>query len=233
MQKKYLSVAMTKREILSGLIFLPFYLVLLSLGLQILLLWVLRRAPSTIELNICFYAVNIVVVLVLFHRFLLCTLQSVRWKKTLLAVPVALLLYFALNFVVNLVVLSIRPDFANQNNDTVVQLLGANPVFAVIMAVILAPIIEETLFRGLIFGNLLRVNRLLAYAVTALGFAAIHVVSYLGTLTPLDALLSILQYLPAAVVLGALYEHTDNLTAPILLHAAVNLIGCLAMNAIS
>ena len=58
---------------------------------------------------------------------------------------------------------------------------------------------------------------------------ALHVLGYLPSLTAAEALLSAAQYLPAALVLCALYERTDSIFAPMLLHGAVNLINCIVI----
>lgn len=229
MHKKQLSVTMNRRETVLGLCFLPFYLILLSIGLELLFLKVFHRAAEQVELNACYYAINILTILLVFRRFLKENLKLVRWKKTVAAAGIALAAYFAVSMQVNGIILALYPEFANQNNNTIMGMLDMSPVFVLIMSVILAPIVEETLFRGLIFGNLLRVNDILAYLITILGFAAIHVVGYIGVLTPLEILLSILQYVPASLVLCACYQITDSIITPILLHSVINLIACAAM----
>ena len=235
MQKRRLSVIMSKGEWIGGLCFLPFYLLLLSLGLQILLTLLLRRAPSTLELNLCFYTVNLIAVLLIFRRFLAANLRTLRenGKRLLISIPTALFLYFFLTILVGLIVLSIEPTFNNENNSAILTLMDGNPIFTAVLSILLAPLIEETLFRGLIFGNLYRVNRVLAYLVTALGFSAIHVIGYLGVLSPVEILLSLLQYVPATVILCGVYAYTDTIYAPMLLHAIINLIAFAAMGILS
>ena len=232
MQKRRFSVIMSRRELILGLCFLPFYLILLSLGLQLLLRRVLGHAPDAALLNGCYYGICIVAVALIFHRFLRENLRPLRerWGVVLRAVPIMLIAYFVLTTVVGLIILSIVPDFANQNNNALLSMMEGSPVFVVILSVLLAPVIEETLFRGLIFGGLQRFGRLLAYTVTALFFSAIHVVSFLGMLTPLETVLSLVQYVPATLILCAIYEYTDTIYAPMLLHSAVNLVACLTMS---
>ena len=231
MQKRSFSVIMSKRELILGLCFLPFYLILLSLGLQ-LLLRAIGLEPDAALLNGCYYVVCIVAVALIFHRFLRDNLRLMRkrWAVVLRTVPILLIAYLMLTTVVNLIILSILPDFANQNNDALLSIMGVRPALVVILSVLLAPVIEETLFRGLIFGGLRRFGRLPAYAVTMLFFSAIHVVSFLGMLTPLETVLSLVQYVPATLILCAIYEYTDTIYAPMLLHSAVNLVACLTMS---
>lgn len=231
MQNRRLSVIMSKLELLAGLCFLPLYLLFLSVILQVLLLKILGRAPEMAELNALYYSICFAAVLLIFHRFLWKNLVSFlkNVKRVLYSLPATLLHYFVLTILVGFVVMALRPDFVNQNNDAVFGMLKDSPVFVFILSVVLAPVIEEAIFRGLVFSNLQRINRPLAYGLTALFFAAIHVTGYLGVLSPLEVFLSILQYLPATFVLCVFYERTDTIFAPILLHAAINLINCVVM----
>jgi membrane protease YdiL (CAAX protease family) len=80
------------------------------------------------------------------------------------------------------------------------------------VAVLLAPVAEEVLFRGILYPAIKQVGHpRLALWGTSLLFAAIHM--NLVTFVPLAVL---------ALVLTALYERTDNLLAPITAHVLFN-----------
>jgi len=82
----------------------------------------------------------------------------------------------------------------------------------VFLAVIVAPVAEEVLFRGYIYGVIRRYGgRVPALLTSSLLFAAIHV--HLPSLLGLGIL---------AVILCLLYERTGSLWAPITMHAAFN-----------
>jgi len=82
----------------------------------------------------------------------------------------------------------------------------------VFMAVIVAPVGEEVLFRGYFYGVIRRYGgRVPALLTSSLLFAAIHV--HLPSLLGLGIL---------AVILCLLYERTSSLWAPITMHAAFN-----------
>ncbi|MEA4966446.1 MAG: CPBP family intramembrane glutamic endopeptidase [Oscillospiraceae bacterium] len=229
MQKRRFSVVMSKAEIIGGFCFFLFYLLLLNPLLQLFLTKVLHQELTSLRLNLWFYSVCIFFTVLLFHRFLWGSLRALRQnrRRVLRSTAVCLLLYGALTILVTALVFWLLPNFTNQNNDAIISLLDQNPAFVCVLAIVLAPIIEECLFRGLIFGNLRRSSRLLAYVVTALGFSAIHVIGFLGASSPLEIALSALQYVPATLVLCGLYEYADNIWSPILLHASINLITCL------
>lgn len=229
MDENRFSVMMTRKEAIIGACYLPCYLLLFSVLLQLVLFWILPDEPTNLLLNICYYSLNTVCILLIFRRFLWGNLRAfaAKWKSVLVTIPAALGIYYLISMAVNMAVLFIMPDFINQNNETVVGILEEQPLLMIVIAVVLAPLIEETLFRGLIFGNLRTKSRLLAYIFTALFFAAIHITGYLSTMTPAEVVLSVLQYLPATLVLARLYEKTDTILAPMLLHAAVNAVSCL------
>ena len=95
--------------------------------------------------------------------------------------------------------------------------------------VILAPITEELIYRGVIFGSIHSHSRFAAYAVSCIVFSAVHVVGYIGTADLTTLGLCLLQYLPAGFALALAYECSDSIFTPILIHMTVNLIGISAM----
>ena len=99
----------------------------------------------------------------------------------------------------------------------------------IIGTVLLVPITEELLYRGLIFASLYNRSRVLAYIVSTLAFAALHVYTYIGTYPPEQLLLCLLQYLPAGICLGWAYAKTDSIWTPVLIHMTVNTIAVSAM----
>lgn len=82
-------------------------------------------------------------------------------------------------------------------------------------AVVLAPIVEEALFRGLLFTRLRRhLSALPTLVAVTLGFAFLHIE---------NGLLHVVSVLPAGVFLGLAREYSGGIGLPILLHAAMNL----------
>jgi len=91
--------------------------------------------------------------------------------------------------------------------------LGERFCFGV-AAIVLAPVAEEALFRGILYPFIKqRGHPWLALVVTSLVFAAVH--SNLMTFVPLAFF---------AVVLVIVYEKTDKLLAPIVTHALFNAV---------
>ncbi len=91
-------------------------------------------------------------------------------------------------------------------------------VFFAIGAVVMAPIVEETLYRGLLFRALLRrVSPGAAVFGSALIFAAVHFLGDPAAFRSLPALAAL------GVVLGRRALRTDSLSTAILIHAGFNL----------
>lgn len=131
------------------------------------------------------------------------------------------------NLVINVALLA--AGFSqNPNNDAVFSLAGDDLGKTAAMAVFLAPIAEETMFRGGVFGLLRRFGRAAAYAVSIALFALYHVWSF--ALSDPTAWLYLLQYLPAGFLLARVYEKTDSLWSAIFLHMTANGVSMLAVS---
>ncbi|WP_395736233.1 lysostaphin resistance A-like protein [Prosthecobacter sp.] len=92
-------------------------------------------------------------------------------------------------------------------------------LLVVLLAVVIAPLAEETLFRGFVYGVLKRyTDAPFAALASSLMFAIIHM--HVGSLLPLWTL---------AVLLCCAYELTGCLLAPMILHAIFNGVSIVAM----
>ena len=118
----------------------------------------------------------------------------------------------------------------NPNNAAIFSLAGEDMGMAAAVAVFLAPIAEETMFRGGIFGLLRPYSRAAAYVASILLFSLYHIWSY--ALSDPTAWLYLLQYLPASYLLARIYEKTNSLWAPIFLHMTVNGVSMMAISAL-
>ena len=225
-----LSISTTRRETLLGWSYLLISLFVLPYALDFLNLLPAEPLSATV-LNLVYFSMNFMSVLVIFRRFLTASV------KTALAAPWRCLRFAALGLFTYLVAMNlisrgiglIDPDFTNINDNIVTQLSQEHRIFMGIATMFLVPISEETLYRGLVFQGFHRKNRLLAYGLSALIFGAIHVMNYIGLYDWLTLLLCFVQYLPAGLVLAWAYEKTDTVITPIIIHITINQIGFAAM----
>ena len=183
------------------------------------------------KLNIIFFVVNFVWVLAIFHRFIGKSWNAAWAKKwrCLRFAAFGLGLYFAAMFLVGFVIVLADPNFSNVNDNAIAGLAQENGAWIFVCTVFLVPVVEEVIYRGLIFQNLQRKNRLLAYCVTVAVFAFIHIMGFIGNADWRTLALCFFQYLPAGLTLAWAYEKTDTIITPILIHITINLIGMSAM----
>ncbi len=152
-------------------------------------------------------------------------LQHLHWRSLALAV----LMFTVVTLItVNLVsaatvkwLQDIWPDLEPQETVKAFQESGSIgfKILVIIAAVVIAPLAEETLFRGFVYGVLKRyTDAPFAALASSLMFAIIH--SHVGSLLPLWML---------AVLFCLAYEITGCLLVPMLLHAIFNAVSILGM----
>lgn len=99
--------------------------------------------------------------------------------------------------------------------------------FAVLSLVLIGPA-EELFFRGAVQGNLRAAfGPVTAIGLTSLLFGAVHVTGFLsaGVALSLAVVGSLSLNVLSAVVFGALYERSGNLTVPVIVHGLTNAVG--------
>ena len=109
----------------------------------------------------------------------------------------------------------------NQNQATLVGLFGGALWYVVFMVVVFGPIVEEVVFRGVIFARLLQKSRVLAYAASMILFALVHVAPYILT-GEIKKGLAMINYQPLAFFLCRAYEQKKSLYASMGVHLLQN-----------
>ncbi|OYW74029.1 MAG: hypothetical protein B7Z37_19375 [Verrucomicrobia bacterium 12-59-8] len=152
-------------------------------------------------------------------------LQQLHWRTLAVVLGVfALLILISVNLVSAITVSWLQnfwPDLGPQETVQAFQQsdgIGFK-ILVVVMAVVIAPLAEETLFRGFVYGVLKRyTDAPFAALSSSLMFAIIHM--HVGSLLPLWML---------AVLFCLAYELTGCLLVPMLLHAIFNAASIIAM----
>lgn len=220
--KKRTSLSLTDQEQLLGWSYLAFQLLVLPAAISLLGAQFGGFSDSTA--NFLYYLTNATCCAFIFRRALHDSLINAgqRIGAMLAAVVCGFLILLGANSLVTGLTSALIPDFVNTNNAFVSAMVRENPLIMTIGTVILVPIAEECLFRGLLFMGVRKKNRIGAYLLSVLGFCAVHVVGYAGQADALTLALCFVQYIPAGIVLALSCEKTDSLFAPMLIHAAVN-----------
>lgn len=217
---------MTKREMTFGWGWLAVQmLVLPSLISSIAAPW------GSAAVNFCYHLVSLLAVTVIFHRYLKQELWNFTagFKKVLPVIAVSLAVYYVAGEVLLCLITAIDPGFRNVNDDSVAVLRQGNLALTAVMTVALAPVSEECLFRGLIFGCARKHSRWAAYVVSAVAFGALHVMGYVGSVGAVQLLLCFAQYLPAGLVLAAAMEKTDSIVTAMCIHAIINAVSMIGI----
>lgn len=226
---KRLSLSMSRSETIAGLIYFLLYLLALPTLLELLfgaLGWDYNTYNGVTQFNFVYFTLNFLAVIGIFHKFLWNSLKKIskRFWGFVQAVILGWILYQAATWLVSMGILWLQPSLQNLNNSFFATQAARNFSLTIIGTVLMAPLAEECFFRGLLFQGLHRKNRILAYAVSTVCFALVHVVSYLPAYGPVNSLLILLQYMPAGIALAWAYEKADTIFAPILIHMLINAI---------
>lgn len=181
---------------------------------------------SSVWLNLIYYAVGFSYLLGFLFHYLRESFADMcgNFLNTVIAVLVGFIAYVLLFNLVSFGLDFFLDDLTNPNSAAVNATAKLNPNTMLVIGVLLAPVVEETLFRGVVFGSLRRKNAILAYAVSTLLFAVYHLWSYLVYDFHPSLFLYLLQYLPAGLALGWAYDYSKTLYAPIFLHMVINYV---------
>ena len=212
---------MTEKEMRTGWLWLALQMLLLpSLITQ------LAGGLGSAAVNFLYHLVSFAAVLVLFRGFLARSLRSFGRGigKALPVIALALAAYYLSGWLVNRVILALDGEFFNVNDNSIRSLRQQGMVLTALATVVLAPVSEECLFRGLIFHTAGKYGTAAAYLVSAAGFAALHIAGYLGAAPALRLGLCFLQYLPVGLILAAAMERTGSIVTAMCIHFIINAV---------
>ena len=209
----------SRTERILALLWLPVHLFALP--------WLLMRlfpAIDDVRLNFACYGAGAVYMLLTQFRFLRRDFDQVCEHPFSVFILIlgcygAMLLF---NMAVSGLLLLFTEELDNPNNSAVVSMAKSSGGPVAAMALYLAPLLEELMFRGAIFGGLRRRSRLLAYLAGVLLFPLYHVWGY--ALTDPTAWLYFLQYVPVSFLLCFCYERCDSIWGSIGLHMLINFV---------
>ena len=174
--------------------------------------------------NTIYYYVLFAVTIIIFHGMLGRTSQKLADNvgtacKVLAAGLIAL---YGLNELVYRLTRAVAGNQTNLNDVSITAQIDAAPRTTMLIVILLAPFVEEVLFRGLVFGGLREKSRPLAYAASCLLFAFLHVWQFALGNHDVTYFWLMVQYLVPGLVLAWVYDHSGTLWASVGLHAAAN-----------
>lgn len=220
---------MRKYEKVLGIIHIPFHAIILPL-LLIFILSVFNADISNPYRMLLYYAISFVIVLAVMFRFLRSSFSDLIdgvWQA-IQALILAYILYRALLWVGALLLTQFMTE-QNPNQDVLVTQVAADFRVMIVVTVLLAPIVEETTFRGALFGTIRQKSRVAAYIVSTVLFCFIHLWDFLVSDFSWATFSALVQYVPASIALAWCYDRSGTIWMPILMHMVINLTGVLQM----
>ena len=188
----------------------------------------LTRTALSSYLNLVFGAMMLILLVLLLRGFLKDNWKDFMQNKKaiiLKGVMTFVLVYLA-NYIGTIIVMVMGGASNSANQAGIEQILSRVPVPMIIYAVLIGPVVEELMFRGVIFTTLRRKHRTLAYVVTALAFGLAHV--YASILSGnVSEIVQIFPYFFAGLVFCYGYESSNNIFASIIGHMGNNLVAVL------
>jgi len=172
------------------------------------------------EANVVYYVLLFALALLVFWGFLRRDFEGLLdWlPENLFGVVVGLAAAGGLHVLVQLLPFPVRDPIPLQYAAE----FAMAPVPTLVLILLLIPVVEEFLFRGLIFGNLRGYSPALAYLVCVPLYALAQVWRYaLDYGDPRYLLLTIL-YLPMSAALAWCYDNGGSVWSCVALHGAVN-----------
>ena len=222
---------MTRTQTILGWIYLLMHVAVLPLLLGLLAEFT-PDPMSEATANLIYYAVGIVFCLTVMHSFLRRAFDRLvdNLRLCILTMVMALLIDYALSGVAALLLLLVDGVVENPNNAEVMELVDQNSGAVKAIAIFLAPIVEEILFRGVVFGSIRPRSRLWAYVASIAAFSIYHVWQYAAVSRDAATLLYALQYIPVSYVLAWAYERSGSIWTNIFFHMGFNALSLFALN---
>lgn len=218
---------LSRGETAAALLYLPVHILLLPLALAFASPYL---GLDEVDLNFLCYVIGSAYMLLLLFRFLRRDFDPL-WDRPFYCL-VEILANYGLMYLCNLAVAGLfmlipSAGSDNLNNSLLMDMAGMAWGKVSAMAIFLAPIVEECLFRAGIFGTLRRYNRWAAYAASVLAFSLYHVWSF--AIADSSYWIFIIQYIPVSILLCRVYERTNSIWSSIFFHMLINWI---SMNAL-
>ena len=214
---------LTRAEMGRGWVFFALYVLLFP--------WVMGWAQRSFhgelpiaEANVVYYLLCGTLVFLVFWTFLKHGFHMLLdWlPENLFAFGTGLVGWAVLAFLAGLIPLPVQ----NPNLVSYPEQFALAPKATVVILVVLMPIVEEPLFRGLLFGTSRKYSRILGYVLSTLVYAVYCVWQFVYAYGEVDFryLLLLVEYLPMSLALTWCYDNGGSIWSPIALHMVINTV---------
>ncbi len=135
---------------------------------------------------------------------------------------------YGVGFLGGIITLILGANVSSENQQLIESIISVYPVIMAISSVILAPILEEMIFRCIVFGWLYEFNPKLAHLFSGFVFGFVHIM--MSVLSGnMSEWIQIFTYFFMGMGLSYLYEKKNNIFVPMLSHGIYNLISILTI----
>lgn len=218
---------LTKRETILGWIYLPIHVFVLPVLMNLMPLFWPWPLPSLPVINVWYLGIGLVFTAVFFRKLLRREFDRLcdHIGESLMAFIMAYFVWYILSVLVQLLLTAGGVTIPENPNDaSIMALAGQDRGAVMVVAVFMAPVLEEVLFRGVVFQSIRKKHRVLAYGVSMTLFALMHIWGYAVILRDATVLLYALEYLPITLALTWSYERSGTLWVAIFFHMFNNLL---------
>lgn len=216
---------LTKGEMIFGLLWLMIHMFALPVLTSSVQLYVFPEITD-IQANALYYGVSLTVVLLFGMRMLRREFDHLmdRFSRCVKAFLLAYFFWYNMSFIMS-ALLTLFDSATQLPNDAAIDMLAEqNYNVTLVISVIAAPILEELLFRGVLFQSIRKKSRICAYIASLGLFGLYHVWQFALLYQDPVYLLYALQYIPITFALTWSYEYSGSLWTPIFFHATNNLL---------
>ena len=214
---------LTRAEMGRGWVFFALYVLLFPWVMG----WVQRSFHGELpiaEANVVYYLLCGTLVFLVFWTFLKHGFHMLLdWlPENLFAFGTGLVGWAVLAFLAGLIPLPVQ----NPNLVSYPEQFALAPKATVVILVVLMPIVEEPLFRGLLFSTSRKYSRILGYVLSTLVYAVYCVWQFVYAYGEVDFryLLLLVEYLPMSLALTWCYDNGGSIWSPIALHMVINTV---------
>ncbi|NCB73672.1 MAG: CPBP family intramembrane metalloprotease [Clostridia bacterium] len=220
---------MTRPQRKAGYIYLPFYIIVLPLFV-VMLSALSPENYNDLTANAVYYGIGLLFCLIPMRSYLRSAYDALldNLGANIAALAFGYIINILLGYLATGLIFTIMGDKLTSLNSQLSAFESSRGVIA--LAVFVAPVIEEVLFRGVVFGALAPKHRRLAFIVSIGLFAFYNVWQFAIAAMNLTVFVYMIAYIPLGYVLAWAYEKTNCIWVSILLHILINAMSLLVVS---
>ena len=178
-------------------------------------------------INSCSYSILFITDLSVINKYYYELLDPFKKGRTYIAGLVGFAFLLGGSLLISYLMSLMVPSAGTGENQSVaIAMVLRNPAVAILILGIIGPFVEECAYRLGLFSLCKRASRVLAYAVTTIVFATIHLNFFSGNIV--DELVALPDYLFAGLMFSLLYDF-EGFGASLIAHIGNNLFSIISI----